>query len=76
MGELIGIVMAVVVCASLAAIGFYVLFLGAVSASTLVRSRQERRLADELDQVLLEVLGPRTTVDCSRYDVTSPSHDA
>jgi len=53
-------VLGALVVASLATIAVYVLVSVAVVASTLRGAARSRRLADELDQVLAEILGPRT----------------
>jgi hypothetical protein len=53
-------VLGALVVASLATIAVYVLVSVAVVASTLRVAARRRRLADELDQVLAEILGPRT----------------
>jgi hypothetical protein len=60
MGEMFGAVLAALVLVSLLAIGMYFIVGVSVSVSTLLRARRERQMADELDQVLEEVLGPRT----------------
>lgn len=60
MGEAFGAVLAVLVLISLVAIGLYLIVGVTVSVSTLRRARREQRMADELDRVLDQVLGPRT----------------
>ena len=60
MGEVFGAVLAVLVVVSFVAIGLYLIAGIAVSVSTLLRARRNRRMADELDRVLEQVLGPRT----------------
>ena len=65
MDEAFGAVLAVLVLISLVAIGVYLIAGVTVSVSTLRRARRERRMADELDRVLEEVLGPRTLVTSS-----------
>jgi hypothetical protein len=60
MGELFGAVLAALVLVSLFTIGVYLIVGVAVSASTLLRARRERQMANELDQILEQVLGPRT----------------
>ena len=57
---LLGVLLAVVVALSFAALGVFGL-LGLVAAvATLRAARRDRRLADELDAVLEEIVGPRS----------------
>ena len=57
---LLGVLLAVVVGLSFAAMGIFLL-LGLVATVATVRAaRRDRRLADELDAVLEEIVGPRS----------------
>jgi len=57
---LLGVLLAVVVGLSFAAMGVFCL-LGLVATVATVRAaRRDRRLADELDAVLEEIVGPRS----------------
>ncbi len=60
MVEMLRVLLGVLVVASLVTIAFYVLVSVAVATATLLGARRHRRLTDELDQVLIEILGPRT----------------
>lgn len=60
--ETILVLFGVLVVGSLAAIAVYVLASALVVVSTLRDAARQRRLAGELDQVLAEILGPRTPV--------------
>ena len=60
MVEVLRILVGVLVVASFGHIAVYVFVSLAVAASTLVGAARRDRLADELDQVLIEILGPRT----------------
>ncbi len=59
MVDVIRVVLASLVVASLIAIALYVVASVAVTAWTLREAARRRRLADDLDQVLVEILGPR-----------------
>ena len=65
MGEAFGAVLAVLVLISLVAIGLYLIVGVTVSVSTLLRSRRELQMAEELERVLEQVLGPRTLMTSS-----------
>jgi Flp pilus assembly protein TadB len=71
MGEVFGAVLAALVVVSLVAIGLYLIVGITVSVSTLLSAHRDRRMAEELDQVLEEVLGPRTP-ETSSLPRTSP----
>ncbi|HLN04663.1 MAG TPA: hypothetical protein VK217_00185 [Acidimicrobiales bacterium] len=60
MVESLRVLLGVLVVASFGAIAVYVLVSVAVAASTLLGTLRRDRSADELDQVLAEILGPRT----------------
>lgn len=72
MGEVFGAVLAALVVVSSAAIGLYLIVGITVSVSTLFSSQRDRRMADELDRVLEEVLGPRTPKPSSVPGTSSP----
>jgi cell division protein FtsL len=57
---LLGVVVAALVIASLVLLGLYALVCVAVAVSTLISAHGHRRLTEDLDEVLDEVLGPRT----------------
>ena len=61
MGEMFGVMLAAVVLISFVVLALYVLVGVAVCASTLRRAHRGRQLANDLDQVLAEFLGPRTS---------------
>lgn len=61
MGEMFGVMLAAVVLISLVVLALYVVLGVAVCASTLRRAHRDRQLANDLDQVLAEFLGPRTS---------------
>ncbi len=61
MGELFGAVLGLLVVVSFVVIGFYLTAGVAASVATMARARRDRQLMDELDGVLEEVLGPRTS---------------
>ena len=60
MVEVLGVILAVLVMVSFAMLALFAIAGVAVSTLTLLRARRERRLADELDQVLIGIVGPRT----------------
>jgi Flp pilus assembly protein TadB len=72
MGEAFGAVLAVLVLISLVAIGLYLIVGVTAVVSTLRRARREHRMADELDRVLEQVLGPRTFETSSSRATPSP----
>ena len=72
MGEVFGAVLAALVVVSLVAIGLYLIVGMTVSVSTLLNAHRERRMAEELDQVLEEVLGPRTPKTSSLPSTSPP----
>jgi Flp pilus assembly protein TadB len=72
MGEVFGAVLAVLVVVSFVAIGLYLIAGITVSVSTLLRARRDRRMADELDRVLEQVLGPRTRTTSSMRRTSPP----
>jgi hypothetical protein len=59
MVEIIRFVLGGMVVASFVAIGVYVLVGAVITVSTLVGTVRRDRSADELDQFLTEILGPR-----------------
>jgi Flp pilus assembly protein TadB len=71
MGEVFGAVLAALVLVSLFAIGMYLIVGMTVVVSTLLRAHRERQMADELDHVLEQVLGPRT-LETSSTRATPP----
>ena len=58
MAEMLRVLFGVLVVASFGTIAVYVLVSVAVAASTLLGTVRRDRSADELDQVLTEILGP------------------
>jgi hypothetical protein len=60
MVEMFRVLLGVLVVASFGTIAVYVLVSVAVVFSTLLGTVRRDRSADELDQVLAEILGPRT----------------
>jgi Flp pilus assembly protein TadB len=72
MGEVFGAVLAALVLVSLFTIGMFFIVGVAASVSTLLRARRERQMADELDQVLEQVLGPRTPETSSTRAASPP----
>ena len=56
----LGFILAVLLGLSFLALGLFVALGVAASVSTLRRARREQRLADELDWVLDEIIGPRS----------------
>jgi len=60
MVEMFRVLLGVLVVTSFGAIAVYVLGSVAVVCSTLLGAARRRQSADELDQVLAEILGPRT----------------
>ena len=60
MVEELRVLLGVLVVASLVTMAVYVLVSMAVAASTLLGTVRRDRSADELDQCLAEILGPRT----------------
>ena len=54
------VLLGVLLVASFGAMAIYVVLSLAVAASTLLGTVRRDRSADELDQVLVEILGPRT----------------
>lgn len=71
MSEVFGGVLAVLVLVSLVTIGLYLIVGMTFAVSTLPRAHRERQMADELDRVLEQVLGPRT-LETSSTRVTPP----
>lgn len=57
MAEMLRVLLGVLVVASFGTIAVYVLVSAAVAASTLLGTVRRDRSADELDQVLAEILG-------------------
>ncbi|HVA70559.1 MAG TPA: hypothetical protein VNF08_04460 [Acidimicrobiales bacterium] len=72
MGEVFGAVLAALVLVSLFTIGMYLIVGMTVLVSTLLRARRERQMADELDQLLEQVLGPRTLEPSSTRSPSAP----
>lgn len=60
MVDVLRVLFAVVVVASIAVLVIYALVGVAVAAATVLGSSRGDRSADELDRVLTEILGPRT----------------
>jgi membrane protein implicated in regulation of membrane protease activity len=60
MVEIFGVVLAALLLVSFAALFLYFIVAVGVSALTVRRAQRDRRLTNELDQVLVEILGPRT----------------
>jgi positive regulator of sigma E activity len=58
--EVIGVILAVLVVSSFVMLAVFALAGTAASVMTLRRAQRERRLADELDEMLIEIVGPRT----------------
>lgn len=56
----LGFILAVLLGLSFLALGLFAALAVAASVSTLRRARREQRLADELDWVLDEIIGPRS----------------
>ncbi|HVA75730.1 MAG TPA: hypothetical protein VNF71_14315 [Acidimicrobiales bacterium] len=63
----------VLVGASFLTIAVYVLVSVAVAAATLLGAVRRDRLADELEQVLAEILGPRTAEKLAAPDRSRPT---
>ena len=60
MSYFLGFILAVLLGSSFLALGLFAALGVAASVSTLRRARREQRLADELDWVLDEIIGPRS----------------
>jgi hypothetical protein len=60
MVQVLGVILAVLLAVSFVMLALFALAGVGVSALTLLRARRERKLVDELDQVLVEIVGPRT----------------
>jgi hypothetical protein len=60
MGELFAVLLGVVLVASFIALGVYVVLGLAATVSTLRAAHRDRQLADEIDRVIVAVLGPRS----------------
>ncbi|MFI5035640.1 MAG: hypothetical protein ACHQFZ_05490 [Acidimicrobiales bacterium] len=60
MGELSAVVLGALLVGSFAALGLYAVLGVAATVSTLRQAARDRRLADEVDEVILAVLGPRS----------------
>lgn len=68
------VILMVVVTSSFAMLGVFAIAGGAVSAMTLSRARRERDFADDLDNVLTEILGPRTSSQISPSGARNSRH--
>ncbi|HVB50985.1 MAG TPA: hypothetical protein VND89_04485 [Acidimicrobiales bacterium] len=71
MVEMFGVVLAALILFSFVAIGLYLIVGMTVAVSTMLRAQRERQMADELDQVLEQVLG-RRTLEISSTRATPP----
>ena len=58
--DILGVVLAAALLVSFVALFSYLVVAIGVSALTLKHAQRDRRLSDELDQVLVEILGPRS----------------
>ena len=67
MVEVLAVILAVLVVFSFVVLALFAVAGVSVSALTVLRARREQRLADELDQVLEGILGPRSG---SSYETT------
>lgn len=71
MVEIFGVVLGALILVSVVAIGLYLIVGVTVAVSTMRRAHRERQMADELDRVLEQVLGPRT-LEISSTRATPP----
>jgi membrane protein implicated in regulation of membrane protease activity len=62
MVEILGGVLSVLLLMSFAALCLYFVVGAGLTALTLRRARRERQLTDDLDRVLVQILGPRSEV--------------
>jgi membrane protein implicated in regulation of membrane protease activity len=62
MVEILGGVLSVLLLMSFAALCLYFVVGVGLTALTLRRARRERQLTDDLDRVLVQILGPRSEV--------------
>ena len=60
MVHVLGVFLAVLLAASFVMLALFVVTGVVVSVLTLLRAHRERQLAEELDEVLVEIVGPRT----------------
>jgi hypothetical protein len=60
MGELAAVLFGVVLVASFVALGLYVVLGLAATVSTLRAARRDRQITEEIDRVIVAVLGPRS----------------
>lgn len=68
------VILMVVVTSSFAMLGVFAITGVAMTAMTLWRARCERELAEDLDNVLAEILGPRTSSQISPSGARNSRH--
>jgi Flp pilus assembly protein TadB len=58
--QILGVILAVLLGSSFVALGVFGVLGLTASVATVLSARRERRLADELDRALDEIVGPRS----------------